>query len=152
MTIQENLKKQGITLPTPVPPVAAYVPWKISGNLLYLAGQLSFVDGKLLHPGTVGVDVNIDQARDAARVCAINLMAQINAALGDMERVVQFVRVGGFVNCVAGFADQPAIINGASVLIGDIFGERGLHARVAVGTNALPFNSCVEVEALVEFK
>ncbi len=150
--IADNLKKHNIILPQPVPPAAAYVPTRITGNLLYIAGQLPFVDGKLTCVGTVGQSVSVDEAKEAARICAINIMAQIQSALGDLERVTQFVRIGGFVNCVAGFGDQPTILNGASVLIGEIFGPRGQHARVAVGTNALPFNASVEVEALVEFK
>lgn len=152
MSIKENLSKAGIILPTPAAPAAAYVPTKRVGNLLFIAGQLPYWDGKLMAVGTVGLDISIEDATIGARYCAMNIMAQIQANLGDLEKVVQFVSVRGFVNCVNGFADQPKIMNGASLLIGEIFGDRAPHARVAVGTNALPFNAAVEVEALIEFR
>lgn len=149
---KENLEQLGITLPTPVPPVANYVTYVQTGNLLSVSGQLPLDnDGKLPYVGKVGQEVSADDAKKAARLCAINIISQINAACdGDLGRVVRIVKLGAFVNCTDSFPGQPAIVNGASDLMVEVFGDKGKHSRSAVGTNALPLNVPVEIDALVE--
>ncbi|WP_339861178.1 RidA family protein [Paremcibacter congregatus] len=149
---EKNLEKLGITLPVPVAPVANYVTFVQTGNLLSISGQLPLdLDGKLPYQGKVGADVTPEDAAKAARLCAINIISQINKACGgDLSRVVRIVKLGAFVNCVDGFAAQPAVVNGASDLMVDVFGDVGKHSRSAVGTNALPLNVPVEIDALVE--
>jgi len=149
-TVDAKLASLGITLPTPVAPVANYVPTVISGNLLWVSGQISVTaDGKRL-TGKLGDDVDIDAGYAAARACGINLIAQIKAALGDLDRVKRVVKLVGFVNSVPDFSDQPKVVNGASDLFAEVFGDAGRHARSAVGVAALPFDVSVEVEAVVE--
>ncbi|HPF46940.1 MAG: RidA family protein [Alphaproteobacteria bacterium] len=149
---KENLDKLGITLPTPVAPVANYVTFVKTGNLLSISGQLPLDgEGKLPYVGKVGQEVAPEDAAKAARLCAINIISQINAAVGgDLNRVKRIVKLGGFVNCIDSFPGQPAIINGASDLMVEVFGDKGKHSRSAVGTNALPLNVPVEIDALVE--
>lgn len=150
MSVEQRLRDLGLNLPTPAAPAANYVPYVISGNLLVIAGQLPLgPDGIALH-GKVGDTVTTEQATEAARLCALNLIAQMKAAVGDLERVVRVVRLGGFVNCVDTYVDQPKVVNGASDLMVEVFGDKGKHARTAVGTNSLPFNVPVEVDAMVE--
>jgi enamine deaminase RidA (YjgF/YER057c/UK114 family) len=151
-SVEQRLKNLNITLPSPAAPAANYVPFVRSGNLLFVSGQLPMgVDG-LVYKGKVGGDVAVEDGKAAARLCAINLLAQAKAALGDLELVSRCVKIGGFVNCPADFYDHPAIINGASDLIVEVLGDAGRHARVAMGANALPFNAAVEVEAVFEIK
>jgi len=147
-----NLEKNGVTLPTPVAPVANYVTYVRTGNLISVSGQLPLDnDGKLPYVGKVGQEVSAEDANKAARLCAINIISQVNAALdGDLDRVVRIVKLGAFVNCTDSFAGQPAIVNGASDLMVEIFGDKGKHSRSAVGTNALPLNVPVEIDALIE--
>jgi len=140
----------GIALPVAVAPVANYVPFVVSRSMLYLSGQLSFWDGKLVFPGQLGETVSVDDGYQAARFCCINLIAQIKAALGDLDRVKQIVRLGGFVSSTPAFTDQPKVVNGASDLMVAIFGEAGRHARSAVATPSLPLGASVEVDAIVE--
>lgn len=150
MSVEQRLRDLGLSLPTPAAPAANYVPYVISGNLLVIAGQLPLgPDGIVVH-GKVGDTVSTEQATEAARLCALNLIAQMKAAVGDLERVVRVVRLGGFVNCTDTYADQPKVVNGASDLMVQVFGDKGKHARTAVGTNSLPFNVPVEVDAMVE--
>lgn len=150
MSVEQRLRDLGLSLPTPAAPAANYVPYVISGNLLVIAGQLPLgPEGIALH-GKVGDTVTTEQATEAARLCALNLIAQMKAAVGDLERVVRVVRLGGFVNCVDTYVDQPKVVNGASDLMVAVFGDKGKHARTAVGTNSLPFNVPVEVDAMVE--
>lgn len=150
MSVEQRLTDLGLSLPTPAAPAANYVPYVISGNLLVIAGQLPLgPDGIAMH-GKVGDTITTEQATEAARLCALNLIAQMKAATGDLERVVRVVRLGGFVNCVDTYADQPKVVNGASDLMVEVFGEKGKHARTAVGTNSLPFNVPVEIDAMVE--
>lgn len=150
MSVEQRLRDLGLSLPTPAAPAANYVPYVISGNLLVIAGQLPLgPEGIALH-GKVGDTVTTEQATEAARLCALNLIAQMKAAVGDLERVVRVVRLGGFVNCVDTYVDQPKVVNGASDLMVEVFGDKGKHARTAVGTNSLPFNVPVEVDAMVE--
>lgn len=149
---KENLEKIGVTLPTPVAPVANYVTYVRTGNLISVSGQLPLDnDGKLPYVGKVGQEVSAEDANKAARLCAINIISQVNAALdGDLDRVVRIVKLGAFVNCTDSFPGQPAIVNGASDLMVEVFGDKGKHSRSAVGTNALPLNVPVEIDALIE--
>jgi len=144
-----RLAELGIELPEVVPPVAAYVPAKRSGPLVYTAGQLPVVAGKLAAAGKVGAEVDPEQARGLARTCALNALAAVHALIG-IDAVVQVVKVVGFVASAPGFTGQPAVVNGASELFGEVFGEAGAHARSAVGVAELPLNAPVEVELIVE--
>jgi enamine deaminase RidA (YjgF/YER057c/UK114 family) len=149
-TPQARLAQLGITLPTPVSPVANYVPVVRAGDLLHVSGQVSR-DGDGGVQGVVGEDVDLDRAIFAARLCGLNIIAQINAALDhDLGRVVRIVRLGGFVQAGPQFFDIPRVINGASDLMVEVFGEAGRHARAAVGVYRLPMNFAVEVDAIVE--
>lgn len=152
MSIQNTLKELGIELPIPNPPVANYVPFVKTGNLISISGQVS-MGATVSYTGKVGQDVTVEEGAKAARLCAINILSQLSAALdGDLERVVRIVRLGGFVNCVDGFGNQPEVINGASDLMVAVFGDKGRHSRAAVGVNALPRNVAVEIDALIEVK
>ena len=143
----DNLKRLGITLPVAPAPAANYVPYVVAGNMVFVSGQLPLVDGKLYVTGHVGKDVTTQQAAEQARQCAINLLAQLNAACGgDLGRVKRVLKLGGFVACTEEFTDQPEVINGASDLMVEVFGDAGRHARFAVGSNTLPRGTCVEVE------
>ncbi len=149
--IDATLEKLGIILPEAAAPAANYIPYTVSGNLVYVSGQVPFVDGQITYQGKVGQDFTVEEAADCARVCALNILAQVKAACGgDLDRVVQCVKLGGFVNCVDGFGQQPTVINGASDLMVEVFGDKGRHARFAVGTNALPLNVAVEIDAIFE--
>ncbi len=149
---EQKLAELGITLPTPVAPVANYVPFVQSGKLLSISGQIPVdAEGALPYLGKVGQDVSEEDAIKAARLCAINIISQARMACdGDLDRVVRIVKLGAFVNCVDGFPGQPAIVNGASDLMVAIFGDAGKHSRSAVGVNALPLNVPVEIDALIE--
>jgi enamine deaminase RidA (YjgF/YER057c/UK114 family) len=144
-----RLAELGIELPEVVRPVAAYVPAKRSGSLVYTAGQVPMVAGKLAAAGKVGADVSPEQAKQLARTCGLNALAAVNALVG-IDAVTQVVKVVGFVASAPGFTGQPAVINGASELFGEVFGEAGAHARSAVGVAELPLNAPVEVELIVE--
>ncbi|MCB1386464.1 MAG: RidA family protein [Nitratireductor sp.] len=148
-TILDRLKAMGIELSEPAKPVASYVGFVRQGDLVYVSGQLPFVDGRLSATGLLGRDVSIEEGAAAARHCAINLINQVHAACeGDLERVTRCIRLGGFVASTPDFTDHPKVINGASDLIGAVFGDKGAHARAAVGVAALPLNAAVEVEGL----
>ena len=143
----DNLKRLGITLPNAPAPAANYVPYVVAGNMVFVSGQLPLVDGKLSVTGHVGRNVTTQQAAEQARQCAINLLAQLNAACGgDLSRVKRVLKLGGFVACTEEFTDQPEVINGASDLMVEVFGDAGRHARFAVGSNTLPRGTCVEIE------
>ncbi|WP_281301748.1 MULTISPECIES: RidA family protein [unclassified Iodidimonas] len=150
MTVDARLIELGITLPAPAKALANYVPFVKSGHLISISGQLPInADG--LRTGKVGADLSTEEAAIAARLCAINIIAQIKAACdGDLERVQRIVKLGGFVNCIDGFEQQPQVVNGASDLMVEVFGDKGRHSRSAVGVNALPLNAPVEIDALVE--
>jgi enamine deaminase RidA (YjgF/YER057c/UK114 family) len=150
-TPDERLAALGVTLPTPAKPVANYVGWIQTGNLVFTAGQLPFDNGKLTQTGILGRDVEKDAGKIAARQAAINVIAQIKDACGgDLSLVKRIVKLTGFVACTANFTDQPFVVNGASDLMVEVFGEAGRHARSAVGVAALPLNACVEIEAIIE--
>ena len=151
MEIEKRLAELGIDIPTAAAPVANYVPFVVSGSLVSVSGQVPIQDGKIAFVGKVNIDVSVEDACIAARLCALNIVAQIKAACdGDLNRVKRIVKLGGFVNCSDGFGGQPQIINAASDLMVDIFGDAGRHSRSAVGVNALPLNVPVEIDALVE--
>jgi len=150
-TVDKRLAELGITLPTPAAPAANYVPFVQSGNLLFVSGQITMMDGDLKYVGTVGDDLSTDDGYQAARICAINLLAQVKIACGgDLDRVNRVVKLGGFVNCTADFTNQPKVINGASDLLGEVFGDAGKHARFAVGAPSLPLGIAVEVDGIFE--
>lgn len=150
MTPEERLADLGVTLPDVTPPVAAYVPTVRSGDLVWTSGQLPFVAGELPATGKVGAAVDPDAARDLARTCAINALAAIRAEVGDLGKVRRVVKVVGFVASAPDFTGQPGVVNGASELLGEVFGEAGRHARSAVGVASLPLDAPVEVEVVVE--
>lgn len=150
--IDERLAELSITLTDPPPPAGAYVPAIIDGDHVLTSGQLPFVDGQLPVTGQVGSEVDPEQAKEAARLCAINALAAIRAAIGDLDRVEQVVKVVGFVSSAPDFTGQPGVINGASELLGEVFGPAGEHARSAVGVAALPLGTPVEVEVTVRIR
>jgi len=150
-TIDERLAELGITLPTVVPPVAVYIPAVVSGNLVYTSGQLPMVDGVLPAAGKLGAEVADEQGKALARQCALNGLAAVASVIGSLDRVTRIVKVVGFVASDPSFTGQPGVINGASEVLGEIFGDAGVHARSAVGVAVLPLNSPVEVELVVEF-
>lgn len=149
-SIDNRLAELGIELPDAAAPAANYVPAVLSGNMLYISGQLPMVDGKPSHIGQLGGSVSVEEGAICARNCAINIVAQAKKALGDLDRVKRVVKLVGFVNSAAGFTSQPAVVNGASDTIVEIFGDAGRHARSAVGVAELPFGVAVEVEAIIE--
>lgn len=152
--IESRLRDQGIILPVPVPPVANYVPWRISGSLLIISGQVCIgPDGKLAdrHKGKLGGSVGMKAGTEAARFCAINLLAQAKAALGSLERIRACLRLGGFIAATPEFTALPQVMNGASDLMGLALGEAGRHARSTIGVPVLPLDCAVEVEGMFEF-
>lgn len=151
MSTSVRLTELGIVLPDVAKPAGAYVPAVISGNLVFTAGQIPLVDGKLVATGKVGKEITVEQAKDIAKVCALNAVAAVKGVLGDLDRVKKIVKVVGFVASEPGFTQQPAVVNGASELLQEIFGDSGIHARSAVGVAVLPLDAPVEVELIVEF-
>jgi enamine deaminase RidA (YjgF/YER057c/UK114 family) len=150
-TVEQKLTEQGITLPEPRAAVANYVGFVRSGNLLFVSGQIcADADGKLIAKGKLGAGVTLEQGYDAAKGCGINLLAQIKAALGDLDKVVRVVKLNGYVNSSPDFIDAPKVINGASDLMVAAFGDKGRHARAAVGVASLPADAAVEVEGVFE--
>ena len=147
--IDDRLKALGIVLPEPVAPVANYVPYVLTGNQLYISGQIS-IDASGGIKGVVGQEVDADTAKAAARLCGVNLIAQMKAALGDLSRVKRVVKLGGFVQAGPGFVAIPQVINGWSDLMVEVFGDAGRHARSAVGVYQLPLGFAVEIDAVVE--
>ncbi len=150
-TIDARLAELGITLPAAAAPAANYVPYVITGNLVIISGQITMESGELKYLGTVGDDIDTDTAYQAARLCGLNLIAQLKEACdGNLDRVVRVVRLGGFVNCTPDFVDHPKVINGASDLMAEVFGHVGKHARAAVGAPSLPLGVSVEVDGIFE--
>ena len=151
MTVEARLKELNIVLPTPPAPVASYVPYVASGKNLFISGQVTLTPEGLKYIGSVGKELSLEDGKAAARLCALNAIAQAKAACGgDLERIKRVVKLTVFVNCAAGFAQQPEVANGASDLFVEIFGEAGKHARSAVGAVSLPRNVATEVEAIFE--
>lgn len=151
--IAQRLKDLNITLPAAATAAANYVPYVITGNQLYISGQIPFLDGKLQYIGKIGDTISETDGAACARLCAINLLAQVQHALnGDWNRLVRLVKITGFVNAIPTFEQHPKIVNGASDLLVDVLGDIGRHARSSVGVGSLPFNVAVEVEAMFEIK
>jgi enamine deaminase RidA (YjgF/YER057c/UK114 family) len=150
--IEAKLQELGLILPPPPVPAGSYVPFRINGNTLILSGVLAMRDGVVTHAGQVGREQTVESGNAAAQVCALNTLAAIKAALGRLDRVKEFLFVSGFVNGIAGFADSPQVINGASDLFVKLYGEAGKHARAAVAVAGLPRNTTVEIQVTVRFE
>jgi enamine deaminase RidA (YjgF/YER057c/UK114 family) len=152
-SVEQKLASLGITLPTPAAPIANYVPSVMAGSILVVSGQVCFgSDGKLVAKGQLGGSVSIEDGTRAARACAINLLAQVKGAIGDLDRIERVVRLGGFINSAPGFGDGPKVMNGASDLMVEALGDKGRHARTTVGVSALPAEAAVEVEGMFLIK
>lgn len=149
--IEEKIKSIGIKLPIPPNPAGSYIPVVRTGNLLYVSGQIPIEEGKVTFTGKVS-DANIETAQKSARICAINILAQLKKELGDLEKISKIVRLSGFVNSGPEFTQQPKVINAASDLFYEIFGESGKHSRIAVSVSSLPLNSMTEIDAVVEIR
>jgi enamine deaminase RidA (YjgF/YER057c/UK114 family) len=150
-SLEQRLSAQGLVLPQPPSPGGNYLPHRISGNLLYLAGVICIRNGEMTHTGQVGNTRSVEYGYEGARVCALNVLSSTKGALGSLDRVTQFLFLSGYVNAVGGFDASPQVINGASDLFAEIFGEKGKHARAAVAVAGLPKNSTVELQAVIEF-
>jgi enamine deaminase RidA (YjgF/YER057c/UK114 family) len=148
--IDAQLAKLGITLPQATAPVANYVPYVISGNLVHVSGQITMENGELKFVGKLGADYDVETGQKAARLCALNLVAQLKAAIGDLDKVTRVVKLNAFVNSAPDFTDQPKVVNGASDTMVEIFGDAGKHARSAVGVAALPLGVAVEIDGIFE--
>ena len=148
--ILARLKELGVVLPDPAAPVANYIPAIRTGNLLFISGQLPIDQGGELITGKLGADTDVEQGMAAARICAINILAQCNAALGDLDRIVRCVKLTGFVNCTPDFTEHAPVINGGSDFMVEVLNDRGRHARAAVGSACLPLNAAVEIEGIFE--
>ena len=149
--IEDELKKLSIEIPTPPNPAGSYIPVVTAGNLAFVSGQIPMKKGKVVFEGKVPEIQSLDSARDAAKICIINGLAQLKANLGSLDRITKFVRISGFVNSSPEFTEQPKEINAASDLLVEIFGEMAKHSRIAVGVTSLPLNSTVEIDMVVEF-
>lgn len=151
--IETRLQQWGLALPEAAPPAANYIPYTISGNILFVAGQIPFLNGKKAHIGRLGENMTIETGQKAAQACALNILAQaLKAVDGDDEKIIRCLKLGGFVNCTPGFDQMPAVINGASDLVVHTLGDRGRHARFAVGAPSLPLGVAVEIDAVFEIK
>jgi enamine deaminase RidA (YjgF/YER057c/UK114 family) len=148
--VEKKLAEMEIALPTPAAPIANYVGFVRSGRLLFVSGQLCLAGGELVAKGKLGAEVTVEQGQAAARACAVNLLAQVKSALGDLDKVLRVVRLGGFINAAPDFVDVPKVMNGASDLMVAVFGDKGRHARTTVGVAVLPVDAAVEVEGLFE--
>ena len=148
--IDERLKELSIQLPTPPNPAGSYIPVVITGNLAFVSGQIPMKDGKVIFEGKVPEKQSLDSARDAAKICILNGLAQLKLNLGSLDKITKFVRISGFVNSNPDFIEQPKIINAASDLLVEIFGDMAKHSRIAVGVASLPLNSTVEIDMIVE--
>ena len=150
---EENIKKLDLIIPEMPTPMANYVPFKVADNTVYVSGQGPVVDGKIIYTGKVGKEISEQEGIKAAELCCINIVSALKTSLnGDWDRLDTFLKLGAFVNCDENFTDQPKIINGASDLLVSIFGDKGRHARFAVGSNSLPFNISVEIDAIIKIK
>ncbi len=151
--IETRLSELGVTLPPAPMPVANYVPYVRTGNLVFLAGQIPIAGGDIVHRGACGAELTAEEGAAAARLCALNIIAQVRAACeGDLDRVVRCVKLDGYVNATPDFVDHPTVVNGASELIVAVFGEAGRHARIAVGATNLPLGVAVEIDAVFEIR
>jgi enamine deaminase RidA (YjgF/YER057c/UK114 family) len=148
--IEERLKSLNIVLPSPPKPAGSYVSVTISGKIAYVSGQIPIADGKITHKGKVPVQQPVEEAQKAARLCIINALAQLKSEIGSLDKISRILKVSGFVNSASDFVDQPKVINGASDLLFEIFGEKGKHSRVSIGAASLPLDSTVEIDMTVE--
>lgn len=151
MQFEQKISELGLTLPSVAPPAGSYLPSVTSGNLVFTAGQIPLVEGKLAATGKVGSEISLDKAQELARICLLNGLAAVKSELGDLQRVKRIVKIVGFVSSDPSFTQQPQVINAASDLLAEIFGEAGRHARSAVGVAVLPLDAPVEIELIVEF-
>lgn len=149
---EQKIQELGLTLPPVAAPAGAYLPAIISGNLVFTAGQIPLVDGKLMATGKIGAELTAEQGKEIAQRCALNAVAAVKSVIGDLDRITRIVKVVGFVASTPDFTAQPTVINGASEFLQEVFGEIGKHARSAVGVAALPLDAPVEVELIVEFE
>ena len=150
MSVEDKMKELGLSLPETPKPAAAYIPAKRVGNLVYTSGQGPLIGGSPKYQGKVGADLTIEEGKKAAEITALNCLSAIKSVIGDLDKVVEIVKLLGFVNSAPGFNQQPQVINGASELLEKLFGEKGKHARSAIGTSDLPFDIPVEIEMIVE--
>lgn len=150
--IETKLQVLGMELPSAAAPAANYVPFQLSGQQLFISGQLPLISGGPEYKGKLGADVDVETAEQAAKACALNILAQAKAALGDLDRIQQILRLGGFVNCTPDFTDHPEVINGASNFLVEVLGDKGRHTRFAVGVASLPRGVAVEIDALIAIK
>ncbi len=150
MSIEAKLTEMGITLPSPPKPVGAYIPVTQTGNLCYVSGQIPISEGVLVYAGSVPGDLTVEDAIMAARICAINILGQLNGYLGSLDRIKKVVRINGFIQSSPGFHDQASVLNGASDFLAEVLGDAGVHTRTAYGVLALPVNATVEIDAIVE--
>lgn len=146
----EKLNTLGITLPSPPKPAGSYVPVLITGKLVFVSGQIPIQDGKIAYSGKVSKDLSVEEAQKAARLCIINALAQLKSELGNIDKISRIIRVSGFVNSPPEFSEQPKVINGASDLLFEIFGQKGQHTRIAIGVSSLPLNAAVEIDLIAE--
>tara|TARA_Y100000590_G_C15062273_1_gene766791 strand:- start:42 stop:500 length:459 start_codon:yes stop_codon:yes gene_type:complete len=149
--IEDKLIELGIEIPTPPSPAGSYIPVVITGNLAFVSGQIPMKEGKVMFEGKVPDEQSVDSARNAAKICIINGLAQLKTSLGSLDKIKKFVRISGFVNSNPNFTEQPKVINAASDLLVEIFGDMAKHSRIAVGVTSLPLNSTVEIDMIVEF-
>ncbi len=150
--IEEKIESLKISIPVPPKPAGSYVPTVRTGNLVFVSGQIPIKDGKVEFQGKVPTEISVDMAQNAARLCAINILAQLRAEIGSLDNVSRIVRLSGFVNSASDFVEQPKVINAASDLLFEIFGEKGRHSRVALGVASLPLNSAVEIDLVAEVR
>ena len=149
--IEDKLKELSIEIPTPPSPAGSYIPVVTTGNLAFVSGQIPMKEGKIIFEGKVPEKQSVDSAKDAARICIINGLSQLKTNLGSLDKITKFVRISGFVNSSPDFAEQPKVINAASDLLVEVFGDMAKHSRIAVGVASLPLNSTVEIDMIVEF-
>ena len=148
--VEEKLKELGLNLPEPATPVASYIPCIKTGSLIFVSGQLPFKEGKLLYKGKVGKDITVEEGKLAAELCVLNALAVVKKEIGTLDKIKKIIRVSGFVNCTEDFESQPQVINGASDLLVNLFGDKGKHTRIAIGVNSLPLGSSVEIDFIFE--
>ncbi|HAE74252.1 MAG TPA: LysR family transcriptional regulator [Candidatus Aquiluna sp.] len=149
--VEQRLSELGLTLPEVATPAGSYLPAMISGNLVFTAGQIPVIEGKLMATGKLGAEITVEYGAEIAQRCALNALAAVKSVIGDLDRVKQVVKIVGFVSSVPEFTSQPAVINGASEFLQQVFGDAGKHARSAVGVSVLPLDAPVEIELIVEF-
>ena len=152
MSTEEKIKSLGLTIPPAPQPVAAYVPAVKSGSYIYTSGQLPMVAGELKYIGKLGQELSVEEGYEAAKICALNCLGAVKSIIGTLDEIIKIVKLTGFVNSSEGFTAQPRVINGASDLLGEIFGEKGRHARSAVGVKELPLGAAVELEMIIEVR